>query len=91
MTMYSYTIHRHTKNGSRSVATTIKTKGPLTPAEAVNRAHAYVVDGVAAFVTDDSGKSGWPALADGRPSAVGSYYDEDHEFFQHLDEGPVPL
>lgn len=87
--MYSYTVHRLTTGGSDSVVTTIKTKGPLTAADAARRADAYVVRGVAAIITDDSGESGWPS---GRlpVAAVASYYDEDHEFFKHLDEGPVP-
>lgn len=87
---YIYTVHRVTPDDSWSVVTTIKEKAPLTAAEAAHRGDAYAVPGVAAAVTDDSGKSGWPRLADGQLSAVVSYYDEDHEDFKYLYEGPVP-
>lgn len=86
--MYSYTVRRLTTGGSESVVTTINTKGPLTAAEAATRADAYVVRGVAAIITDDSGESGWGTYRLPIP-AVASYYDEDHESFKHLDEGPV--
>jgi hypothetical protein len=91
MKMYSYTIHRLTTGGSCSVVTTIKTKGPLTPSEALARIRPYVVSGVAVLVTDDSGQSEWPPARNGGRSAVASFYDEDSDFFDYLDEGPINL
>lgn len=90
--MYSYSIERLTKGGSRSHVTKIESQTPLTESAAAKRGAAYIAEGVAVIVSDSSVRSGWGKSTNGRAPGVAVYSKEDREYFQHLnDGGPVNM
>jgi hypothetical protein len=90
--MYSYTVERYTATGSRGVVGVLTSETTLSEEQAAHRGSAWVVEGMAVIVSDDSCQSGWGSPKNGRAPAVVIYNTDDREDFVHLDDGgPVRI